>query len=430
MQGSSSSSKALLVAFEVFCVLVGVSAYVLVFVGLGGFDISKLFLVSVAVVIALFTVVVYQSIKISDTAKHLAKGMAKDILLYSRELFSELYRGSPVPYILIDVQGAIESTNYAAVRLFGIEEGQLDGENIFAYLESDDQNQIALFSEYLKQGLFVNEKEVRIRRLDGTTRYALLSLFSFKDPNEKRKGLLTLVDVTKQKQIDKAKTEFVSLASHQLRTPISAMKWNVELLHSASPETLTPLQEDYILKLAHGLTRMDLLIDDFLNVSKFELGTLKTDIQKLELGAVVTEILDEQRKKASSRNIVIEEEWSERPFLISSDSHLLSMIIGNLLSNAIKYTKDGGTVRLRFEIRDEHIIIVVSDTGIGIPKDEQDQIFTKIFRASNARQQVADGTGLGLYIVREATKVLGGTITFVSEVGSGTTFTVVLPKGS
>lgn len=428
MQKSSSRSRALFVALEVCVILAGLFFYFITYVGTDGFDTNMLFLGSVAVCIALMTVIVYQSVRISDTAAYLAKDMAKDILLYSRELFSELYRSSPVPYILIDRHGIVESTNYAAVRIFGIEEGQYDGTNIFDRIEGDDENVLGLFPEKLKQGLFVNEEEVRIRREDGTTRDVLFSLFSFKDSGGKRKGLLTLVDITKQKQIDRAKTEFVSLASHQLRTPISAMKWNIELLHSASPETLTPLQQEYILKVAHGLSRMDQLVDDFLSVSKFELGTLTTDVKEMEFTSFVAELLEEHRIKAEERNIHVDVEFSETPFVIRSDAHLLTMIIGNLVSNAIKYTKNGGAVRLGVAKEGEHVVISVSDTGIGIPESEQEQIFTKIFRASNARTEVTDGTGLGLYIVREAARVLGGDVTFVSKEGTGTTFTVVLPN--
>ncbi len=383
---------------------------------------------SIIFIIALITVVTYQSIRIHDSAEHLAENIAQDILLYSHELFSELYRSSPVPYILIDSDGIIESTNLAAVRLFHVSDGELSGAEVFNLLESDDANRVGLISEKFKQGIFVNEEEVQIVRLDGTRRWVMLSLFSFRDSERKRKGLLTLVDITKQKEIDRAKTEFVSLASHQLRTPISAMKWNVELLHTAAPSSFTPLQEEYLLKIARGLTRMELLIDDFLNVSKLELGTLTASVTRLELTDFIEELLEGHRKRADEHHLTIDIEWSEKPFSIETDPHLLTMIIENLVSNALKYTPDGGAVRLSFTRDGEHVVISVSDTGLGIPDDEHDQIFSKIFRASNVRDSIIDGTGLGLYIVREATKVLGGTVTFVSKENVGTTFTIVLPR--
>lgn len=428
MVHGSSKVQAFRIAISAFLILGGLFVFGVLAYGVDRLPLRELFLASTAFAIALLAVVVYQSVRINATAAHLANDMAKDILLYSRELFSELYRSSPVPYILIDEQGVIESTNYAAVRLFNIGEGMLDEQNIFSYIEGDNEQQISLIPEKLKQGLFVSDVECRIRRNDDTRRDVQLSLFSFKDSAGKRKGLLTLVDITKQKQIDKAKTEFVSLASHQLRTPISALKWNIELFHMASPETLTPLQQEYLLTIAHGVGRMNQLIDDFLNVSKFELGTLTTEMTDVELNACIAEVEKEHEGRATAGKVRIEIAVSESPFMLCSDTHLLTMIIGNLLSNAIKYTREGGVVRVRAERAEGHIVIAVSDTGIGIPQDEQEQIFSKIFRASNARKQSVEGTGLGLYIVREAARVLGGDVTFTSTEEVGTTFTVVLPE--
>lgn len=414
-------------AFWTCLLLAGAFIGFIVFEGLGKLINETFILGGGFLIIALISVTVYQSVRIYDSASQMAEGMAKDILLYSRELFSELYRSSPVPYILIDAKGSIDSTNFAAVRLFHIKEGEMDGTNMFDYLESEDPNRVGLISEKFKQGLFVNEEEVMIRRLDGTERWVLLSLFSFRDSRNARKGLLTLVDITKQKEIDKAKTEFVSLASHQLRTPISAMKWNVELLHTAGPTSFTPLQEEYLIKIARGLVRMENLVDDFLNVSKLELGTLTANLTDIELASFINDLLEEHQKRSESKQVALEVEIGGAPSMIRSDGHLLTMIVGNLISNAIKYTPEGGTVRLRCDEDGEHIVITVSDTGIGIPEDDKDQIFSKVFRAANARDSATEGTGLGLYIVREAAKVLGGTVTFVSEENRGTTFTVVLP---
>ena len=137
-------------------------------------------------------------------------------------------------------------------------------------------------------------------------------------------------------------------------------------------------------------------------------------------------ILESHEKQAASRSVTIERSWGEHDAL-SSDVHLLEMAVNNLVSNAIKYTPDGGTVHITFEIHSANYAIIVSDTGIGIPEEEQEKIFTKIYRASNAKADVPDGTGLGLYIAREAVRVMGGDITFVSELNRGTTFTVVLP---
>jgi two-component system, OmpR family, phosphate regulon sensor histidine kinase PhoR len=277
------------------------------------------------------------------------------------------------------------------------------------------------------QKVFVNNEEVEVLRPDGTTRWVMLSLFSFKDTNHDHKGLLTLVDITKQKEIDKAKTEFVSLASHQLRTPISAMKWNIELLRTAGEERFTIGERSFLEKIDRGILRMESLVADFLSVSKLELGTLVPQMEVVPLDAFFESVLEAHEKHAEMQGITLERAWDSQDS-IRTDQHLLEMAVSNLVSNAIKYTRRGGVVRISSEVHDRHRTIAVSDTGMGIPQNEQDRVFTKIFRAANAKAEVPDGTGLGLYIVREAVRVLGGEVTFVSKEGEGTTFTILLPE--
>ncbi len=383
---------------------------------------------STAVAIILSAIAVYQFSALRKRV-HVRKAeeAEKYVLEYSHELFSELYRSSPVPYVVINGEGLIESINFSCARLFDVSLNTLDGQNVFPFFEGEDENKVALIPEYFKQGKFVNNVEILIRRPDGVTRWVLVSLFSFKDAHGKRKGLLTLVDVTKQKMIDKAKTEFVSLASHQLRTPISGMKWNIELLLGKESAGLGEVARAYIEKIAHSLMHMDVLVDDFLSASKFELGTLTPTYAPVPVVPFLSGIQDELSAFAEQKNIRIEPLLSEAT--IQSDTHLLHMISSNLLSNAIKYTPVGGTVRMSATVEDDTFTLMIADTGIGIPLDDQDEIFTKMFRASNTRTYGAEGTGLGLYIVHEAVKILKGTITFVSKESEGTTFTVTLPKG-
>ncbi len=385
------------------------------------------FLISMILLsVGLLTVLVFQSARLSITASSMARGMAESMLIYSRELFTELYRGSPVPYLVIRSNGTVDSANLAAIRLFGVEAGWLEGKNIFNYVLGENQDRVALIPEYFKQNVSVNDEDVMVMRRDGNVRWVLLSLFSFTDTNRVHKGLLTLVDVTKQKEVDKAKTEFVSLASHQLRTPISAAKWNLELLSTVGAEHFTESEREYLEKIERGVVRMDALVSDFLSVSKLELGTFVPKIEEILFHSFMESILESHEKQANARNITIERSWSEHD-TVKSDMHLLEMAVNNLVSNAVKYTKNDGVVRVALEIHSGHYAIVVSDTGIGIPTEDQDRIFSKIFRASNAKAEVPDGTGLGLYIVREAIRVMGGDVTFVSDIGKGSTFTIVLP---
>lgn len=379
-------------------------------------------------VVALVTVGVYQSLKLYENAELLAKGMTKDMLVNSKELFFELYQRSPVPYIMVTENATIESVNYSMVRLFNMEENAFTGLNVFELLAEEETSKLALVPEFFRQGKSIGETEVCLQRPDGIFRWVMFSLYAFRDVSGTRKGLITLVDITKQKQVDKAKSEFVSLASHQLRTPIAAMRWNIELLEAAGKDTLSKTESVYIGKIAHSLSRMDMLVSDFLNVSKFELGTLVPNKAPLELLSFLSTIQDEQASFVEKKGLRMETDWDARVGTIQTDSHLLHMIVSNLLSNAIKYTPTGGVVRHTVTDDGANVTLKVSDTGIGIPKNEHDMIFSKVFRASNTQDLAVEGTGLGLYIVKEAARVLGGSIHFESEEGKGTTFTVVLPK--
>jgi signal transduction histidine kinase len=300
--------------------------------------------------------------------------------------------------------------------------------DVFSFIGGADVHKVSLIPEYYKQGKFINDADVSITRPDGSIRWVMLSLFSTTDQKGLRTGLLTLVDVTKQKQVDTAKTEFVSLASHQLRTPISGMKWNLELLQSGGNDQFTTLQSGYIEKIKHGLERMDLLVTDFLSVSKFELGTLTPTYTSVALEPFLLAVHEELRAFAEQRAVTVFTEWDDTLSSLQSDAHLLHMIVSNLLGNAIKYTMQGGEVRIKAHESEGVFTLTITDTGIGIPLDEQGRVFSKMFRAQNAQVQVSEGTGLGLYIVQEAVQILGGSISFVSTEKVGTTFTVVLPK--
>ncbi len=427
MRTDHTISSALTVSAMVCVGLMGVGFGLWKYISIPSALLPNLFVGVILFSIALITVTVYQSLRIYASAHSIARGITSDMLVYSRELFSELYRNSPVPYILIDKIGIIESVNFSAARLFSIEMQKFEGVDVFSLIEGDDEQKIALIPEYFKQGRFVNDVEARVREENGKVHWVMLSLFSFKDANNDMKGLMTLVDITKQKQVDKAKTEFVSLASHQLRTPVSAMRWNLELLATATGTQLTDLQQSYVQKITRGLERMQALVDDFLNVSKLELGTLAVQRSTFDLTQFFGMVVEEYRAYAAMRGVEVETNWGEAFGMFSSDSHLLNMAVSNVLGNAIKYTPKGGKVRAYAFLDESTLTIAIADTGIGIPEEDQEMIFSKLFRASNAQTHESDGTGLGLYIVKEAIRILGGTITFESKQGVGTTFTVVLP---
>ena len=246
-------------------------------------------------------------------------------------------------------------------------------------------------------------------------------------------------DITKEKEIDKAKTEFVSLASHQLRTPLSTINWYSEMLLSGDIGTLNDKQKKYMNEVYKGSQRMVVLVNALLNVSRLELGTFVVNPKPTDVVKLAQKTIDELKIQIDQRQLKFSERHSEGLPLLNADPNLLGMVFQNLLSNAIKYTAEKGSVSLdlrlvkrgelinKKKVNEDSMAIIVSDTGFGITGNQQDKIFTKLFRADNVRAKDTEGTGLGLYIVKSVVDHSGGRIWFESEENKGTTFYLTLP---
>lgn len=239
--------------------------------------------------------------------------------------------------------------------------------------------------------------------------------------------ILILEDITKEQEINRAKTDFVSLASHQLLTPLTAIGWYVEMLISGDAGELNPDQKQYLDEISQGNKRMVTLVTDLLNVSRVDLGNLAVHPVPSDLPQTADSVLGELHAQVEAKKLVILKEYDRTLASFPSDPTILRILLQNLLSNAVKYTPEGGTVRVAITRGIQDVNVIVADTGYGIPRAEQEKIFTKFFRAENARLNVAEGNGLGLYIVKFAVEQAGGTIRFESEEGKGTTFFVTFP---
>lgn len=236
-------------------------------------------------------------------------------------------------------------------------------------------------------------------------------------------------DITKEREIDKEKSEFVSLASHQLRTPLTAISWYSEMMLKGDVGQVIPEQRKYLEEISNGNQRMIQLVNTLLDVSRLDLGTFQVALSPTDVVALTHSVVDEQKLKIAEKKIELSETFSTEMPRFSTDPKLLRMVLQNILSNAVEYTPTNGTVRLDvgFDEAKKNITISIADTGYGIPKHQQRNIFTKFFRADNVRDKVSSGTGLGLYIVKSVVERFGGKIWFESEENKGTTFHIVLP---
>ena len=237
-------------------------------------------------------------------------------------------------------------------------------------------------------------------------------------------------DVTHERDVDKAKTEFVSLASHQLRTPLTSINWYVEMLQAGDAGALNDKQKEFLSEVYKGSKRMVQLVSDLLNVSRLETGRLKIEPVPIDLVAFIGEVKKELEPQIVGKGCHVSLEFpKEKVGMVNADKVLLRQVISNLLTNAIRYSSGAktGQVVVTLAVNAKEYTISVGDNGIGIPKEVQSKIFEKFFRADNARTVVADGNGLGLYLAKQIMESSGGTIGFSSSVGSGSTFYATIP---
>lgn len=234
-------------------------------------------------------------------------------------------------------------------------------------------------------------------------------------------------DISREKELDRAKSEFVSLASHQLRTPPTTIKWYLDILLDYEGGLLNQKQKEYMREIYHSNQRMIELINALLNVARIESGKFAIHPKPISLEYILKEIIHDMDPHIKQKNVRVREEYDTEVSLINADPDLIRIIFQNLISNSIKYSREQGIIHLRIRHNATRITISVADNGYGIPPAQQDKIFTKLFRADNARTMDPDGTGLGLYLVKSIVKAINGRIWFESALDKGTTFYVVLP---
>jgi len=229
-------------------------------------------------------------------------------------------------------------------------------------------------------------------------------------------------DITKLKEIDKMKSEFISIASHQLRTPLSAMKWYLELLIAGDAGKLTSQQLDFAQNINTSNERMIDLVNALLNVSRIESGRIIIDPQPIKIKGLVEGVINEISKRAIDKNIKIIENIQKGMPLVTLDPKLIRNALMNLLTNSIKYSPKKTQISMNVYKEKEYVVFKVSDQGYGIPKADKEKIFTKFYRGKNITKFDTNGNGIGLYLVKQIIDTSGGQIWFESKVNKGTTF--------
>jgi two-component system, NtrC family, sensor histidine kinase KinB len=228
-------------------------------------------------------------------------------------------------------------------------------------------------------------------------------------------------------EASRLKSEFINIVSHQLRSPLTNIKWSFEILSSEEFDVPASKQEEYFFNVKENIARMVELIDDLLIVSKIEQGQFPIRKEEISFVELVKEQVMRFKVFAEGSHVNLNLSYSEDLPNIIADPSLLKLSIENLIDNAIRYTKGNGKVEIKIEKKNNNIIFSIKDSGVGIPLKDQRYIFQKFFRAENIIKEKTRGSGLGLYVCKSIIDKSGGKIWFSSEEGKGTTFYFTLP---
>jgi two-component system phosphate regulon sensor histidine kinase PhoR len=250
-----------------------------------------------------------------------------------------------------------------------------------------------------------------------------LRAFPLADRGPTGRTVVTLSDITQRRRIEVLRRDFVANASHELKTPVAALRALAETLESALPDE-PDVALGFVTRIGREAERLDLLVRDLLDLSRLERGPL--DAEPVDMVGLVKEVAETYAERAEERRIRLRTELRSGS-MVRGDRAQLGLLLSNLVDNALRYTGARGTVRIRLDSIDGKVVLEVGDTGEGIPAKELPRIFERFYRVDKARARQTGGTGLGLAIVRHVAESHGGTVTVGSRLGKGSTFTVTLP---
>jgi signal transduction histidine kinase len=255
-----------------------------------------------------------------------------------------------------------------------------------------------------------------------------ISIVSMVSGKEKLGKLIILHDITREKIVEKMKTEFVSLSAHQLRTPLSAIKWILKMFLDGDVGEITFEQKNLLKKAYQSNERMIFLINDLLNVARIEEGKYLYKSKLVSIEDIIESIIKSLQQEIKRKRLIFEfKKPKEKLAPIMIDAEKMQLAIQNLIENAVRYTKMGGRVTIVLKGDGKEIEFSVQDTGIGIPQEYQKRIFTKFFRGTNAVKMETEGSGLGLFISKNIIEAHKGRVWFESKKSKGSTFYFTLP---
>jgi len=342
-------------------------------------------------------------------------------LAQQQALFNRMREG----VLVLDADGRVQLVNQALERLFGIT-GDIRGRTVMESLRLHQVQE--LINRTLVSGQ-VEEFELELPSLDGTRSLQINSAVVLGADGRQQGLILVCHDLTRLKQLEDTRREFVANVSHELRTPLSIISGYVETLIDGAkdkPEVATK----FLQTIEKHADRLTYLIEDLLTISRLESGQIVMNLQRAELRGVVAHVVTDLESRAASKQVQLSNEVPEHA-VAHADAERLQQVFFNLVENAIKYGRPGGSVVIGMQPNEhEQIELWVRDDGPGIPPEAQRRVFERFYRVDKARSREAGGTGLGLAIVKHIVQSHGGVVWVESEPGQGATFHFTLPAGA
>ncbi len=327
-----------------------------------------------------------------------------------------------------DTQSNIVSWNRQMEQMFGYTSAEVIGKKVSEVLKIQDAQGNAIPEEerMLNRAYSTNKKatgQYFYIRKDGTRFPAAITATPFLLGDTVLGAVSVIRDITEQLAVDAAKNEFVTLISHELRTPLTVVRWNSqELIREKNLYQLNDGALKLVKYVFQAAVTMSEIVESVLTVSKLDLNKLYINNQQVSIFDTLSHIVEEFSLQLENKNISLSTDFPPESGFVKVDEVYLKIILRTLISNATKYTPEKGVIKVGMNKEGDYLNLYVQDSGCGIPDDEKERIFTKLYRASNVKSIEPNGMGLGLFISRVVARMMGGDLWFESEVGKGTTF--------
>lgn len=231
----------------------------------------------------------------------------------------------------------------------------------------------------------------------------------------------------KLKEVDEMKDEFISIASHELKTPMATIKGYINMMLEGLTGKIDPVARDHLIKVNDNVERLDILVSELLDVSRLEQERMQFDLQQVSFTKITEKVINEMMPYAKRKNLeLVEDKFAQELPNVFVDPDRIQQVLTNLISNAIKYTQKG-SVKVIYAINEENLLVSVKDTGIGMTQKDMERLFEKFYRIKNEKTTEIPGTGLGLWLSKNIAEKMNCQLEVKSEVGKGSEFTIKIP---